>query len=294
MECENESTEMMIIFWNLLNEVLEAFTGTEGYKFNPKGWAVDEHGGNWAAIRTVYGEFAVNEKTVSCEFHFKQSVVRHAKNLKNLKTQQKFKTLADKLMTSATPKFYDEMYNEIREFIENKPKKRGFLSSWLQWWNDRRGHFARAFKPVDAARVNMSEAYHSSYVTTGSTGLKLVDAAYKDIALALRLDRSLELYGQGVKCQGVGPSGNIRRKRDHAEQSKRAKEYADILLEECESSDCEVSQPSTSKHKDSKRKKSRESSSSSSSESEQERKKKRNTEGNERNGRLNIFIVVGT
>jgi hypothetical protein len=50
MECENESTEMMIIFWNLLNEVLEAFTGTEGYKFNPKGWAVDEHGGNWAAI----------------------------------------------------------------------------------------------------------------------------------------------------------------------------------------------------------------------------------------------------
>ena len=69
----------------------------------------------------------MDEKTVSCKFHFKQSVVRHAKNLKILKTQQKFKTLVDKLMTSATPKFYNEVYNEIREFIENKPKKRGFL-----------------------------------------------------------------------------------------------------------------------------------------------------------------------
>lgn len=283
MECETESTETMIIFWNLLNEVLQTFTEKEGYKFNPKGWAVDEHGGNWAAIRAVYGESAVNEKTVSCEFHFKQSVVRRAKDLKSLKTQQKFKTLADKLMTSATPKFYNDAYNEMREFIESKPKKRGFLSSWLEWWNDRKGHFARAFKPVDAARVNMSEAYHSSYVTTGSTGLKLVDAAYKDITLALRLERSLELYGQGVKCQGVGPSGNKRRKRDHTEQSKRAKEYADILLEESESSDCDLSKPSTSKDRASKRKRS--TASSSSSESEHERKKRRSTEGNERNGR---------
>ncbi len=86
MECETESTETMVIFWNLVNEVLEAFTGEKGYKFNPKGWAVDEHAGNWASIRTVYGESAVNEKTVSCEFHFKQSVVRHAKHLKSLKT----------------------------------------------------------------------------------------------------------------------------------------------------------------------------------------------------------------
>ena len=46
MECETESTETMVIFWTLLNEVLEQFTGKKGYKFNPKGWAVDEHGGN--------------------------------------------------------------------------------------------------------------------------------------------------------------------------------------------------------------------------------------------------------
>ena len=283
MECETESTETMIIFWTLLNEVLEQFTGKKGYKFNPKGRAVDEHGGNWAAIKAVYGECAVRDKTVGCKFHFKQSVVRHARHLKSFKTQQKFKILADKLMTSATPKCYKEAYDNLRGFMEVKPKKRGFLSTWLQWWNDRKGHFARAFKPVDAARVNMSEAYHSSYATTGSTGLKLVDAAYKDTVLALRLERSLELYGQGVKCQGVGPSGKKRQKRDHAEQSKRAHEYGDILLEEDEISDFNTSQPSVNQTKDSKDKPI--TLSSSSSDSEKEQKKRRKTEGNERNGR---------
>ena len=98
------------------------------------------------------------------------------------------------------PKCYKEAYDNLRKFIEVKAKKQGFLSTWLQWWNDRKGHFARAFKPVDAARVNMCEAYHSSYATTGSTGLKLVDVAYKDTVFALWLERSLELCGQGVSC----------------------------------------------------------------------------------------------
>ena len=35
MECESESTETMIIFWSLLNKVLEKITGKKGYKFNP-------------------------------------------------------------------------------------------------------------------------------------------------------------------------------------------------------------------------------------------------------------------
>lgn len=101
--------------------------------------------------------------------------------------------------------------------------------------------------------------------------------------LALWLERSLELYGQGVKCQGVGPSGKKRQKRDHAEQSKRAHEYGDILLEEDEISDCNTSRPSVNQTKDSKDKPI--TLSSSSSDSEKEQKKRRKTEGNERNGR---------
>ena len=188
MECESESTEKMTIFWSLLNEVLETFTGKKGYKFNPVGWAVDEHGGNWASIRAVYGEEAVNARTVSCGFHFKQSIVRHAKHVGSAKSQTQFKVLANKLLSSVTVKNYDEAYLGLKNFIEKKPEKRGFLTSWLEWWNERKEHFANAFKPFGAAPVNLSEAYHSSYVTTGSKGLKLIDAAYKDVVIALCLE----------------------------------------------------------------------------------------------------------
>jgi hypothetical protein len=232
MECESESTETMTIFWSLLNEVLETFTGKKGYKFNPVGWAVDEHGGNWASIRAVYGEEAVNARTVSCGFHFKQSIVRHAKHVGSAKSQTQFKVLANKLLSSVTVKNYDEAYLGLKNFIEKKPEKRGFLTSWLEWWNERKEHFANAFKPFGAAPVNLSEAYHSSYVTTGSKGLKLIDAAYKDVVIALCLERSLELFGQGIKCQGSGPSEKKRRKRDFTAQSQRAKEYAEVILDE--------------------------------------------------------------
>ena len=75
-----------------------------------------------AAIKAVYGECAVRDKTVGCEFHFKQSVARLAKYLKSLKTQQKFKTLANKLMTSVTPKCYEEAHDKLREFINLNQK----------------------------------------------------------------------------------------------------------------------------------------------------------------------------
>ena len=123
MECESESTETIIIFWSLLNEVLEKFTSKKGYKFNPVGWAVDEHGGNWASIRAIYGEESVNERTVSCEFHFKQSIVCHARHLGSAKSQTKFKVLANKLLSCATVKNYEEAYFGRKNFIEKKQQK---------------------------------------------------------------------------------------------------------------------------------------------------------------------------
>ena len=111
------------------------------------------------------------------------------------------------------------------------------MTSWLEWWHEGRQHFARAFKPISASSVNMSGAYHSAYITTGSKGLQLVDAAYKDAALALRLERSFKLFGEGIKCQGSGPSGIRRRKKDCHSQSKRASEYADVLQQESTSND---------------------------------------------------------
>ncbi len=151
----------------------------------------------------MYGNEAVN-KTVSCEFHFKQSVICQIKYLHGIKSRTEFKKIADKLLTSVTTVGFEQALDNLNKFMNKKPNKRAFLVNWLNWWHQHKEHFARAFKPTGAALVNMSEAYHSAYATTGSRGVKLVDAAYKDVALALRLERSLELFGQGVKCNGSG------------------------------------------------------------------------------------------
>lgn len=64
-----------------------------------------------------------------------------------------------------------------------------------------------------------------------------MDAVYKDVALALLLERSLDLFGQGVKCHGAGPSATKRSKRDFQAQSERASEYADVLLQQASDED---------------------------------------------------------
>lgn len=63
---------------------------------------------------------------------------------------------------------FEQAFDELNTFINKKPKKRGLLVNWLDWWRQRKEHFARAFKPIGAASVNMSEVYHSAYATTGS------------------------------------------------------------------------------------------------------------------------------
>ena len=41
---------------------------------------VDEHAANWSAIQDVFGVGGV-QRTVSCEFHFKQSLVKQARKV---------------------------------------------------------------------------------------------------------------------------------------------------------------------------------------------------------------------
>ena len=46
----------------------------------------------------------------------------------------------------------------------------------------------------------MSEAYHSSSATGETNYLILIDAAYKDVVVVIKQDRSREMFGKGYKC----------------------------------------------------------------------------------------------
>lgn len=96
----------------------------------------------------------------------------------------------------------------------------------------RRSHFVTAFKPLHmSATSNLAEAYHSSWSTSNSIHLSLVDAAYHDICDSILLEAALEEIGEGKMVVGTGPDERTRIAREHNHQNTRAKEYSNQILQ---------------------------------------------------------------
>ena len=192
-----------------MNEVLQKVSGDTEKKFNPFGWMADEAG-------------------AGCQFHFKQSVNRHANKLTSDKSKAKFKQLADCLMQAATSSLYRKCLDRMKDFISEKPHKRSFLNSWLKWWNQRQSHVFKAFRPTDnAPTTNLAESIHSVWKNTQATNLTLVDAAYHDMAEAIHIERQIENYKSGG---GTGPSSYSRQEHNYHSQMRRADQYASDVL----------------------------------------------------------------
>jgi hypothetical protein len=230
MECESETADTLSKFWMLFNEVLQKVAGDSTTKFNPLGWMADEAGANWSAIAKTFGQDAL-DRTVGCQFHFKQSVNRHANKLTSDKSKAKLKQLADCLMQATTASLYNACLDKMRDFISEKPHKRSFLDSWLNWWNLRRTHVFKAFRPSDnAPTTNLAESVHSVWKNTRATNITLVDAAYHDIAEAIHIERQIENYKSGLYRGGTGPSAYSRQEHNYYSQMRRAEQYASEVL----------------------------------------------------------------
>ena len=192
---------------------------------------------------------AIKHRTVSCEKHFTWSIENFKSTLqKTSKCAATFESLAHELMTSETPTKYDTALNEIISFIKRKPRKRSFLRGFVEFWHPRRHHFSRAFKNSNAPTTNMSETYHSSYAMGETNNLTLIDVAYRDVAAAIKLERSVEMFGKGYKYHSAGPNSKERNGKSHRQQNSRVSEkvsYSDFAknLLKCPHSELFVNRP---------------------------------------------------
>ena len=82
-----------------------------------------------------------------------------------------------------------------------------------------------------SATSNLAEAYYSSWSTSNSIHLSIVDAAYHDICDAILLEAALEEIGEGKMVVGTGPDERTRIAREHNHQATRAKEYSTQILQ---------------------------------------------------------------
>ena len=174
MEYEDETTTTLTNF--CFNEVLQELSGDNKKMFNPIGWMADEAGANWAAISYVTTVLAAN-------FIFKQSVNRHANQLNSSSSKAKLKKLSNDIMQATTPAVYQKCLESLKDFISEKPTKRNFLTTWLEWWHLRRFHVFKAFRAtINTPTTNLAESVHSTWKSTQATNITLVDAAYHDIS----------------------------------------------------------------------------------------------------------------
>ena len=102
-----------------------------------------------------------------------------------------------------------EMAKNRLDMFQQKYPMKG-LATWWTWWEKRKCHVFRAFKPsLNAPRANLAESGHSSWKNSGVVHLDLLDAARQDVAENLQLRANLRGYEQGTYSGGKGPSQSV-------------------------------------------------------------------------------------
>ena len=224
MEVMHEDTPTMILFFNLLNEVLQKVSGKPKYKFNPSRFHVDEAGANKNAISRVFGQAALN-RTVTCQWHFLQCVRAKAMEVKECH-RKTFRKLCRRWTAAATRSEYDSISAALRTLCQ----KSGVLS-WFLWWEEHRFHIVPAFRGFNLSGLNLAESGQSGMKPKTRKKLRLIDAAYKDCSQMMGQDEMYKAYIGNISKE-IGKGLNIRQiqERDHRAQEERAKKYADALL----------------------------------------------------------------
>ena len=243
MEAEQENTENLIRFWQLLNEMLQDFTQMNGYKFNPYGFVADENHANWNSIRKVFGEKSL-ERVVSCEFHYKQSVQRQANKLGVDST--KFKLVANDMLLAPTVQQFKLACSEMQSILTNNSQ----LQGWYRWWYDRRTHIFAAFKVAGAPASNLAEVGHSKLQSVGRCYMSILESAREDVACALRQEAQMKVFTSGLPVGGRGRNYTQRKAMEYKAGMKRAAAYAAELDDvEISASRDSVFVPKTGSHR---------------------------------------------
>ena len=224
MEAMHEDTPTMILFFNLLNEVLQKVSGKPKYKFNPCRFYVDEVGCNKNAISRVFGRDALN-RTVTCQWHFLQCVRAKAMQVKE-HHRKTFRKLCRRWIAATTRSEYDSISAALRTLCE----KSGILD-WFLWWDEHKFHIVRAFRGFNLSGLNLAESGQSGMKPKTRKKLRLIDAAYKDCSQMMHQDEMYKAYIGNISKE-IGKGLNIRQiqERNRSAQEDRARRYADALL----------------------------------------------------------------
>ena len=225
MEVQNENTHTLELFFKLLNEILQKVSGKPHYKFNPYRFYVDEASANINAISRVFGRKGL-ERILGCQWHFLRSAQAKAKFVEITK-HSSFIHLARRMVIAPTRDEYEAASRCLRAICEENN-----LLDWFEWWDERHFHIVPAYRGFNLSGTNLAESGRSGMKPKTRKKMKLVDAAYKDVATMMCQDEQYRAYIGNISKE-IGRGLNIRQieERERRSQELRAKRYAQALLD---------------------------------------------------------------
>jgi len=236
MDVEDENTDNLTNFWLIFNDMLQEVSGDDAYMFNPNGFISDEHHANFQAIHRVFGNRG-KDKIRTCEFHYVQTVQRHARYL-DLVSCEDFKQLADEMLKAPSHTELETVCACMCAFCNDHAE----VKPWFQWWYKRKSHVCRAYKQTETPHSNLAEVGHSKMASVARSHMSLLNAAKDDVVFALRQHKEMTKFIQGGRTGGTGDSIKSRRARRYRKEHKKVAAYAQELdLQAASGSDKEES-----------------------------------------------------
>ena len=96
MECKHDDSINVELFWRVFNDAYKLCNG-HGDKFMPRGCGTDMAGANFSGLSKIYGD-DIMERIKGCEFHFKKSVEKYRKIIRQ--DGDRFKSLANEMLVA--------------------------------------------------------------------------------------------------------------------------------------------------------------------------------------------------
>ena len=138
MDIRSENHKDIALFFRLFNKMLAEVKG-ENYKFNSWYFVCDESGANYKALALVYGEQFASLRAKGCQWHFKQDVQKHMKNV-TPQDQQKFLETCFEMCEATTVADYECLKTTLNEIAEENVE----IPPFVLFWEPRKSH---VFKP---------------------------------------------------------------------------------------------------------------------------------------------------
>ena len=227
MECKQESTEEIAIFFNLWNEILAEVKGDVGYKFNPIAFMCDSLGANQQAVARVYGEDVAKYRLKTCRWHFLNNLHQRLAAVKDDNFTARMSELCHKLADTVTVADYELVLKDIQLIAFMYPN----LNNFLHWWDTRKSQIFTAFRGLGYAGCNLSEQSNSGWQRKAP--MTVLKAAVDDVTTMTqqKIDLNLFFSNKG-NTSGHAPNQQKAIAKIRKDDMRLAKAMAEVVQED--------------------------------------------------------------